>query len=179
MSTSPSGPPARGNRISVEMLLGVSASFLSLCALVVSLLQTRIAREQQYAAVWPYLALGSGRVDDKFTFYLENKGVGPAVVRSVELKHHGQTVPSYVSVFNAALERFTGPRFYVLVRPGSVLKPGEELRLFEIDKDPANAERLGALVADPGFAFRIVYADVYGNCWATTTAAVEPAACSR
>jgi hypothetical protein len=179
MSTSLSGAPERGTRVSVEMLLGVSASFLSLCALVVALLQTRIAREQQYAAVWPYLEIGSGRIDGKFTLQLENKGVGPAVVKSVELKHRGQVAPSYVSVFNAALERFTGPRFYAIVRPGSVLKPGEELLLFEIDKDPVNAARLDALVADPGFALRIVYADVYGNCWVTTTAAVEPAACPR
>ncbi len=46
-------PPKK--KISIDFLLGISAVFLSASALIVSIFQTTIFREQQYASVWPYM----------------------------------------------------------------------------------------------------------------------------
>jgi hypothetical protein len=163
-----------GRRISVELLLGVSATLLSLAALVVSIVQTRISREQQHAAVWPFLKVGSGRVDDKFVLVLENKGVGPAIVKRVEIGYRGKAFPSLVALMNPELTGFVGPRFFVALRPGDVVKAGEELELFKIDRDGRKADRLSALVEEPTFLLGVTYADVYDNCWRATPHGVEP-----
>ena len=62
-------------RINIDMLLGISATLLSLAALVVSIFQTRIDRQQQKASVWPYLKTSSDHIEDDFTF-----GIGPALI---------------------------------------------------------------------------------------------------
>ena len=165
------------SRISVELLLGISATLLSLGALVVSVAQAKIAREQQRASVWPYLEIGTGRLDDKFILRLENKGVGPALVRRAEVGRGGARYPSLAALFNRELAGFQGPRYFVAVHPGRVLKVGEELDLFTIDKDRAKADRLEEVIADPTFVLRITYSDVYGNCWASTLGAVVPVPC--
>jgi hypothetical protein len=154
-------------RISVELLLGISATLLSLCALVVTVVQTQIFREQQRASVWPYLQIGNSRLDQKFTLAVENKGVGPAVIKRVEVSYRGKAYADHVAVLNPELVNFTGARFFARLRPGDVVKAGEEMRLFQIDRDNAKADRLSAIVDDPTFLLRITYADVYKNCWLT------------
>jgi hypothetical protein len=156
------------------MLLGVSATLLSLCALVVAIIQTRIAREQQHASVWPYLQIGSARLERAFTMVLENKGVGPAVIRQVEVARGGQPAPTLTALLNREIPDFEGPRFFVALRPGDVVKAGETLRLFHIDRDSARADHLQAFVEDAGFLMRVTYADVYGNCWRSSTRGVAP-----
>jgi hypothetical protein len=165
------------SRVSVELLLGISATLLSLGALVVAVLQTRIAREQQHASVWPYVAIGTGRVDQKFTLWLENKGVGPALVRRVEVSYRGKPYPSPKDLFNGELSDFRGPRYFVGLGPGTVLKAGEQLLLFTIDHDARKADRLEEVAGDRGFVLRITYSDVYGNCWASAPSAVQPVRC--
>ena len=71
-------------RINIELLLGISATFLSLAALIVSIFQTRIAREQQQASVWPYLQLLVSQHNKECHIGIENKGVGPALVKKSE-----------------------------------------------------------------------------------------------
>jgi hypothetical protein len=165
------------DRITVELLLGITATLLSLGALVVTVVQTAIAREQQRASVWPYLLIDDGRFDDKITVRVENKGVGPALVRQVMVTSRGQPAPTLKSLLNSQIPGYTGPRLTGALSPGSVLKSGEELILFQIDRDAKSADRLESFLAEPTFVLRVVYSDVYGNCWAATSRAVEPARC--
>jgi hypothetical protein len=162
-----------GRRVSAEMLVGVAAILLSLGALVVSVVQTQIAREQQHAAVWPFLRIGSGRYDARFTLMLENKGVGPALIKRVVVTHAGQPYPTVIALLTSKLSAHTGSRQFAQLVPGDVVKAGEEVRLFEVDRDPASAGLLSALVDDSSFTLRVTYGDVYDNCWQATTRGVE------
>lgn len=76
--------PVAPRRINIELLLGTSATFLSLTALVVSIFQTRIAREQQQASVWPHLQDQYVVMDKKFTWSVINNGIGPAIVKATD-----------------------------------------------------------------------------------------------
>ncbi|MBL7805593.1 MAG: hypothetical protein JNL02_17760 [Saprospiraceae bacterium] len=66
------------------------AATVSLCALVVSLYQTYLQRKQQYASVWPRLEVYSFNqiADSSYQcgFRVMNRGVGPAIIESVELQ---------------------------------------------------------------------------------------------
>jgi hypothetical protein len=73
------------------------AAFVSLCSLLVSVSQLRMAREQQYAAVWPNLLMfwASERNDEQFTHGVKlwNQGIGPAIIRDVKVHFRGKEYP--------------------------------------------------------------------------------------
>ena len=64
-----------------EKILTFTAIFISILALVVSILQTRIMQKQSKAAVWPSLSNGQGLGPDYYRYSISNDGVGPAIVK--------------------------------------------------------------------------------------------------
>src|SRR6478672_2162589 len=94
---SPEKPIVRRKWFNIELLLGISATLLSLCALVVSIFQTNlareqnaIAREQQQASVWPHIQAVYSQNNDDFGWTIINNGVGPAIVKSLTLTYQGK-----------------------------------------------------------------------------------------
>jgi len=79
--------PSRTRGIRAEMLVGVSAVVIGVCALGVSLYEASLMREQQRAAVLPILELGRSfyltpededTEEWRLSFSAENVGIGPA-----------------------------------------------------------------------------------------------------
>ncbi len=163
-------------KINIELLLGLSATFLSLGALIVSIFQTKIAREQQHAAVWPYLqtmhssdAAGGGR------FYIQNKGVGPAIIRDVEWKFRDST--------------YSGTREFVVAEigyprqlgrgemgVGDVFSSGDGRDLIEVTNSDSLRNVVFLKLNSESFSLRVVYSDVYGNCWELKNEETRPLA---
>jgi len=152
-------------KINIELLLGISATILSLVALIVSIFQTKIARDQQHAAVWPYLQTYSANADKSFEWGIENKGIGPALVRKVEFTY--DTIS------------YEGPREFLWGRIGmnikgtgfgwisdkSVFKPGEIMSLINVWENDSIEQELTKNLNTKLFNLRVIYSDVYGNCW--------------
>ncbi|GAB3950611.1 hypothetical protein GCM10028805_29020 [Spirosoma harenae] len=158
--------PAPKKRINIELHLSLSATFLSLAALIVSVFQTKIAREQQQASVWPRLAVEASILDKNFTYTIANQGVGPAVIKKVTVSYQGIVYPSLY----ALMMRHTGPLnggfFHRDLQSEGVLKAGDEVNIFNLARnDEALSSKLGDVVSDTSFHLRVHYADVYGNCW--------------
>ena len=166
-----SNPPASPNRLSTDRLLAFSAVFLSLAALVVAIFQTAILREQQRASAWPHLQLGTSMIDGAYAMTLGNNGVGPAIVREVDIDFDGRDYASLKAVFDAeirgasAIDTLDYGHYYWDVETGDVLAIQQEIDLFRVVNAPAAAETVAEAFADPRFRFAIRYADVYGNEW--------------
>ena len=79
----------RPSRTFVELLLAAVAFFVSAATLGVYLYQARMMCAQQHASVWPYLEATYSNVDD-YRLVVRNKGVGPALVRQVEMTLDGK-----------------------------------------------------------------------------------------
>ncbi|GAB3886808.1 hypothetical protein [Spirosoma agri] len=92
--------------INIELLLGISATFLSLAALVVSIFQTKIAREQQHKSVLPYLQIRHEISDNQLVIYLENQGVGPAFIKSFATSYHQKDNDSYNEFIIGVMDDF-------------------------------------------------------------------------
>ncbi|WP_128543242.1 hypothetical protein [Larkinella soli] len=162
--------------VNVELLLAISATFLSLCALIVSIFQTGIAREQtviaqqqQQASVWPHVQLAYSQNGDQFTWSVLNNGVGPAVVKAVSIRYQGKKYPTHYALLSEMMERYgQGARIQMDIAdisPGNVLKSDGELVLGRLANSRPVADALRGMIMDSSFHFRLVYADVYGNCW--------------
>lgn len=170
--------PAPRRRAGPEILVGIAAILLSCGALVVSVFQARILREQQGATVWPRVALGGNHIEDGFTLTVANMGVGPAIVREVEYAVHGR---GYHSAWAFAKGEIGGdtlsqtPKYFQTITAGSVLRPGDSADVLSLPGNAALADRMDALTSDSSYHARVLYSDVYGTCWQVDNADVRAA----
>jgi hypothetical protein len=82
-----------------DKTLSISAIVVSLCALVVSIIQTNMMQKQQEKSVWPHVRWHTqmGYQPDStgnFAIHVVNKGVGPALIKKVTYVLDGQKYPA-------------------------------------------------------------------------------------
>jgi hypothetical protein len=77
--------------------IALMATFISTCALCVSLYQASLSRRQQLASVWPYVSIsGYGTAvgtDQSWGIKFVNNGLGPAIIENLTIEYAGQLYP--------------------------------------------------------------------------------------
>ena len=77
-----------------DKILAISAILVSVGTFTIYLYQTHLIRTQQYAAAWPNLELGPsihlGKKEGSYWIFLENSGVGPAIIEEVHIQYKGK-----------------------------------------------------------------------------------------
>ena len=157
-----------------EYLVAGSAAFVSLTTLVVLIYQTRLMNQQQRAAAWPYVEWLSSDVAD-FHLTVRNKGVGPAIVKKVEMRVDGKAVADNTALVRAV--RGEGPDIDWVnsTISGRVLSPGEEVIPFQI-ADVKVGRDFERKLAAHHFEMEISYCSVYGDCWVSRGVKTKPIA---
>ncbi|MEP3891285.1 MAG: hypothetical protein ABJN69_12570 [Hellea sp.] len=121
--------------MSFNRVASLTAVAVSTLALLVSVLEVNAIKSQQRAAVWPFIALSSSYTDQGFTFKLENKGVGPALVHAVDITYEDQRYRDLDALIVETLgeENAFSYDVYSGVNPsGSVLGVGDTVILFSV-----------------------------------------------
>ena len=147
----------------VEYLLAGVAFFVSLMTLAVYIYQARMMREQQHVSVWPYLESHFSDVED-YRICVKNKGVGPAIIRKVEMVVDGKVVPDNKAFITAVLGADWTMGYQNASLNGRVLAPGEEVVTFKIP-DLKEGRAFEAKLQAHTFDLRITYCSIYGDCW--------------
>jgi hypothetical protein len=148
----------------IVTLIGVSALF-------VSGYTAYVQRQQVRAAVWPILEYGTSN-DPRIRFTLDNKGVGPAIIRNVIVRVDGEPVRNW----EVALQKLIGPGEYKFTQSsmsGHVMAAGESMDIMvphNFDGTPLAADKSNplwvALNKERGrTAIEICYSSTLGECW--------------
>ncbi len=153
----------KSSRWDPNMIVAVSAVFIGICALFVSIVQTNLQRKQSYAATWPYLEINTDMLDNQFYFSVTNKGAGPAIIKKVRLLYKGK---EYASPVTLARE-ITGKQhafmpYYWDRLDKRVIAPQEKIAYLTLT-DKADAEKFESAL--PDIQLRIAYASVYDQLW--------------
>jgi hypothetical protein len=161
-----------------DRILSVSAIIVSACALVVSVVQTRIMQVQQEKSVWPHVrwytqcSLKPDSTGD-FAIHVTNKGVGPAIIEKVTLRLDGVDYP------NDSIGKVIGKMIHQDLRDVSevafdqtVMLPNDNIACFE-STNPKQAFKIAYVYLDEisnngRFDIIINYRDVYGNKFIST-----------
>jgi hypothetical protein len=148
-----------------EMLVGLSAILLSVCGLGVSIYEANLERHYHYAQVWPHVEVGNiGMVDGKGPrINMVNSGIGPAVVRTVEITVDGKPQTTWSGVMRALLHTDRTPNFVYSNARTRVLRPGDELDMLVLPLDSALIRRYYAERSRLGV--RVCYASVFEQHW--------------
>ena len=160
-----------------EMLIALSAIIISLCALVVSLYETSLIRQEQRASVWPHLMVGPSFQSKRFIFIVHNTGIGPARIRDVEVTVNGERVLNWVSM----LEAITGVSdsfnlTYSQINK-RVIPPDDPFEMFSVSvgEDGIDEELALLLTRETEhYNISICYCSVYDECWTVNTSSNIP-----
>ena len=149
----------------------IIATLVGVSALFVSGYTAYVQRQQLRAAVWPILQFNSSN-EPHVRLSLDNKGVGPAIVRHVKVTVDAQPVRNW----HDALQKLLGPgrhSFSESTMTGHVLSAGESMNILVPHSDegkPLTSEKSDPLYAAADEARKrvgveICYCSTLGECW--------------
>ena len=150
-------------------------TLIGLSALFVSGYTAYVQRQQVRAMVWPILEYDTSN-EPMIRLTLENKGVGPAIIRHVIVTVDGQPVLNW----QEALQKLVGPAHYKFsesTMSGHVLKAGESMDILvphDSDNSVLTSEKAGELwttlnKARSRVGVEICYGSTLGDCWILRT----------
>ncbi len=156
-------PPSIKHKLSFpELAVALSAILVSLCALGVSLYQASIMRDQQRAAVWPYIEILPSNNSEGSSLFLFNKGSGPAKIQTVVVSLDGTVWKSWESLLEA-VRGDESIRYSFSTMHGRVLASNDELAA--ISMSAQDAAIIGPHLRNINIS--ICYCSVYDDCWST------------
>jgi hypothetical protein len=163
--------------LNIEMIIGIAAIITSLCALVVSIIQTSSSMKQQEAAVFPYLSTNYDDGPGYTNFNIFNDGLGPAFINQVTVKMTDTTYNQIATPFlnfHNQIKMKNKPSFSKSeLHKGWVIKSGEKRTLYSI-QHKLPYDTISVIKYDSLFNSRfknespkieIFYNDIYGNCF--------------
>ncbi len=152
-----------------DRLLGLSALLISIGTLAVFLYQTKLIREQQHMSVYPYLELANtGSNTDHYVFKLMNKGIGPAIIESIEIIKDDEVVSHDLATYvNQSLQGNDSiGNSYSNLYSGRLISPAEDIPIVEAsDGSITTSQLLFSVINDRKLQCRIIYTSIYGERW--------------
>jgi hypothetical protein len=157
----------------LDRWLSMAAAVGAVCAVAIALYQAALAREQQRASAWPFLAQSNSYLNgQQYTRQIENQGVGPARVRSFQVLVDGKPAHDWSSVVRALIDQPDSALSYYSFGRGSVVPAGATRVLLTLP--PGNQARSFWQAAQTRLETVICYCSVYDECWRGDTRAKEP-----
>ncbi|MGH8184571.1 MAG: hypothetical protein ACREPH_13020 [Rhodanobacteraceae bacterium] len=138
----------------------IIASLVGLLALIVAGYTAHIQRQQVRAQVWPYLIWANS--DNQTEYMWFNKGVGPAVIKSVQVLVDGNPQHNWDGVLHAM--RLNGINVNQSTLNRNVLSAGEKLDWLKF-QDHADFQKFRAATHHARLDFKVCYCSTLGDCW--------------
>jgi hypothetical protein len=165
------GKEGAGDRIHPEMLVGVSAVVIGVCALGVSLYETSLMREEQRAAVIPLVELSR-------SYYLEhdnaegervrldlniaNVGIGPARVSDFQVRVDGQPQATWGETIQALIGRDQAVSYVQSTINGRTIPPDRSIKMLQLEDSDVAREILAEFNR---LEIEACFCSVFDECW--------------
>ena len=168
---------ARPDRGLLSRLAEASAIVIAVASLAITLYEAKATREHDRMSVWPRLTQESSDSAGRYERTITNVGLGPALVRSFEVRLDGTAESSWSPVANALLAGHSPDgAFFSAVGPGTVLLPGHTIHVLTLIAGSASG---AAMAQDHRVTSRLCYCSLYDDCWSVTTGQADPASIRR
>lgn len=168
------------NSLLNDSRLSITAVVLSVAALFTSIIEVNFVRQELRSEAWPYIAIYTGYNSEGFSISMENKGVGPARIRTLSIYLNGEEIVDLdqaiidtlgkENAFSYDLYRANNPA------PG-VMSSGEVTNLFSVPWEPRTR-----LLTDK-WANKVditsCYCSIYDDCWIASLETSDPVEVER
>ena len=170
--------PRRTGRPHFDVIVSLSAIFISAVSLYVAIEHGKTERQLVAANVWPFpREILSNDYGDEHGIAIgfSNAGVGPVKIRSYEVFYRGRPVSSNLDLLrkfcglpadSACVIKALPHGFYVSLADQTVWRPGEENPVLLVHREvsaPQIPDRFRNALKD--LSFRVCYCSVLDQCW--------------
>ena len=178
--------PKKGWTLDQSLLATVALTVISLCALFVSIYQTRVLSQQQEvmaeqqrimtesakAQLWPYLEVDRTRGSkdgitlDTLEFTIVNNGTGPAVIEGATVQYQENYAKDWGNLFSLTNlpDTVSGLVNNSTLSLG-VLPAGQSRTILGLSINPPLMEHMGRIIDNEGFTITICYRSVFDDYW--------------
>lgn len=157
-----------------ERVVSVLALLLSIAAILISAIEVSTVRSSAKASVWPHLTIVTRNDDDGFRIDVENKGVGPALVESLEFSIDGKLITdietAIIDTVGSAEDVDFSNDNYTDIN-NRVLAAGEKQRLFSLPWSPFSRKLIDNWA--PKIDMQACYCSIQDDCWQTSLVGQE------
>lgn len=167
--------------VNTDRIIGLSAMLISLLTLFIFIYQTNIIRTQSRLSVTPRIGFTdvSDSIEDDsvviFESHIMNKGLGPAIIESIELIHKGQhyefDITQLFDKVYPEIYRYGEIIQSYKLSKGATLAPGERIKLYSfrarMNKVQELMNYIGPNSKTNPFEIEVVYSSIYGEQWRT------------
>jgi hypothetical protein len=178
-----SHPPHTGHR-RLDIVLGLSAMFVSVVSLIVAVEHGRTMERMADANTrmvdanaWPFVEFADHDADEHgnpdVRLVLTNDGIGPARIETFELWWDGKPMSWGGALLRACClttPAETEEAKTVVTATGiaapRILRAGEHVEFFAVARDPGNTNLWSKLKSElPKITTRVCYCSVFDQCW--------------
>jgi hypothetical protein len=148
-----------------EFWIAIGALVVSAIAMLTSLMQVSLQRNQERALVWPHVNARSSYSGDGYAFVAYNKGLGPALVRDVQLLVDGKAVDNWNGALTVMLgkdNQYGWDKIKVSDLEQTILAANESVTLFKIPWDENTQAAFGK---GNRISAKICYCSFLEECW--------------
>jgi hypothetical protein len=148
-----------------EFWIAIGALFVSAVAMISSFAQVSLQRNQERAMVWPHVSARPHYSQEGYSFIATNKGLGPALVRKVELRVDGKLVDGWGKTLDTMLGAKHGYGWDKIKSndlEDTILGPNEAVVLFSVPWDERIRTSFGT---GNRVSARICYCSFLDECW--------------
>ena len=187
MNNAAAPPPQNRRPLDQSLVATIALTVISLCALFVSIYQTRVLSQQQEvmaeqqrimtksakAQLWPNVGVGKyrsydseGRYLDSLEFTIGNNGTGPAIIESATVQYEGKYAKSWGKLFR--LTKYPDTLSTIVYNgsiSGRVLPANSSSRVLGLSENQPLMEHIGRVIENEGFTITICYRSVFNDYW--------------
>ncbi len=177
-------PRPVGHR-SIDLVLALSAVFISAVSLTVAVEHGRIERQLVQANSWPFLQMESEySTHNTSRILLVNAGIGPAKLETFQVLYQGRPVPDLYTLLRLCCGLAATPEgrhaqfpngLSISEEGNQVLRPGETRSVMVVPGSPERHDMSELfLKASDAITFEACYCSVFDQCWISNLASLRP-----
>lgn len=153
-------------------------TIISLCALMVSLMQTSIMREERElmreysrASVWPRVEMNSSKSHNRddysieeYSLFITNSGIGPAIITDVKISYKGKVANNWWDLFK--LQNIPDTIETIISNKNfndRIVKIGETIEVLNLNDNLPLAQAFYSRTE--GLEIEIYYQSIYQEKW--------------
>ena len=168
-----------------DKIVALTALFISVMTLVIFIKQTNLMERDSHLSVMPYVLLDSHNNTGNYTYaiYLDNQGVGPAIIQSTKLIYQGKEYdmefPEFLQQTFPQLVDSTEFLNRTTVGPGQIIPTGGDINVLTAGGDLKKYQSFLMIMDElnrNGFNYELTYRSIYDDYWSIDALTNQPQA---